>query len=167
MSQPLTAKPAGRAAAWGAGAVGATALGALALGAIAVGSLAIGRLAIGRMRLKRLDVGELTVGRLTVLELKASEDIHLPLQALDYWMRVRWHAERGEFSRKGYFPGIALRSEWPRLVLVAPALSFHPKTETILRYLDPGIDVERIGLAVEWRQGPRVMFRLSGARRPA
>ncbi|MGH9583269.1 MAG: hypothetical protein ACRD4O_10065, partial [Bryobacteraceae bacterium] len=32
-------------------------------------------------------------GRLAVLELKTSEDVHLPIQALDYWMRVRWHAE--------------------------------------------------------------------------
>ena len=28
-------------------------------------------------------------GRLVVLELKAGEDLHLPLQALDYWIRVR------------------------------------------------------------------------------
>ncbi len=105
-------------------------------------------------------------GRLAVLELKASEDIHLPLQALDYWMRVRWHAERGEFSKKGYFPGLELRRDSPRLLLIAPSLGFHPKTETILRYFAPEIDVERIGLGVEWRQGLRVMFRAHGARRP-
>lgn len=105
-------------------------------------------------------------GRLKVLELKASEDIHLPLQALDYWMRVRWHAERGEFSRQGYFPGIPLSRGWPRLVLVAPSLDFHPKTETVLKYFAPEIEVERIGLAVEWRQRPRVMFRARGAERP-
>ncbi len=28
-------------------------------------------------------------GRIVVLELKAEEDLHLPLQALDYWIRVR------------------------------------------------------------------------------
>lgn len=28
-------------------------------------------------------------GRLTGIELKADEDLHLPLQALDYWIRVR------------------------------------------------------------------------------
>ncbi len=28
-------------------------------------------------------------GRLAVIELKANEDLHLPLQALDYWIRVR------------------------------------------------------------------------------
>lgn len=99
-------------------------------------------------------------GRLAVLELKASEDIHLPLQALDYWMRVRWHVEKGDFTRQGYFPGIPLGREWPRLLLVAPALCFHPKTETILRYFAPEIAVERIGLGVEWRQRPRVMFRI-------
>ena len=105
-------------------------------------------------------------GCLAVLELKASEDIHLPLQALDYWMRVRWHAERGEFSRHGYFPGIPLSREWPRLLLVAPSLEFHPKTETVLKYFAPEIEVERVGLAVEWRQRPQVMFRVRGAERP-
>jgi hypothetical protein len=38
-------------------------------------------------------------GRLAVIELKASADVHLPLQALDYWMRVQWHLERDESSR--------------------------------------------------------------------
>jgi hypothetical protein len=106
-------------------------------------------------------------GRLAVIELKASEDIHLPLQALDYWIRVVWHLERGEFGAAGYFPGVTLRRERPRLLLVAPALHFHPKTEVLLRYFAPGVDVERIGLGVEWRQGPDVMFRMRGAERPA
>lgn len=105
-------------------------------------------------------------GRLVVIELKASEDIHLPLQALDYWMRVVWHLERGEFAARGYFPGIELRSDPPRLVLVAPALDFHPQTETILRYFSPSIEVERIGLAVEWNRAIKVMFRLRQAERP-
>ena len=48
-------------------------------------------------------------GSLAVVEVKASEDLHLPLQALDYWIRVRWHALRGDFSRSGYFPGKALQ----------------------------------------------------------
>ncbi len=47
-------------------------------------------------------------GGLAVIEIKASQDIHLPLQALDYWMRVRWHLARGEFAAAGYFPGVAL-----------------------------------------------------------
>ena len=44
-------------------------------------------------------------GRLAVVELKADEDIHLPLQGLDYWSRVTWHHSRGEFKKFGYFPG--------------------------------------------------------------
>ena len=105
-------------------------------------------------------------GRLAVIELKASEDIHLPLQALDYWMRVAWHLERGEFAARGYFPGIELRTEPPRLLLVAPALGFHPQTETILRYFSPAVEVERIGLAVEWRRSIQVMFKLRQAEHP-
>ena len=69
-------------------------------------------------------------GGLVVIEVKASEDIHLPLQALDYWMRVKWHLERGEFEGRGYFPGIPLRPGPPRMVLVAPALNFHPSNRS-------------------------------------
>jgi len=105
-------------------------------------------------------------GRLAVIELKASEDLHLPVQALDYWMRVAWHQQRGEFASCGYFPGTVLSPEPPRLLLVAPALQFHPTTETILRYFSPRIPVERIGLALEWRRRLKVVFRASGAERP-
>jgi hypothetical protein len=105
-------------------------------------------------------------GRLAVIELKASTDLHLPLQALDYWVRVKWHLDRGEFSAEGYFPGIELRADPPRLILVSPSLEFHTTTETLLEYFSPLVRVERIGLAVEWRKGIRVMFRLTGAERP-
>jgi hypothetical protein len=105
-------------------------------------------------------------GRLTVVELKASADLHLPLQALDYWIRVKWHLDRGEFPAHGYFPGLLLRPEPPRLLLVSPSLEFHPSTETILSYFSPAIEVERIGLAADWRNTLQVMFRLRGADRP-
>jgi hypothetical protein len=98
-------------------------------------------------------------GRLVIIEVKASEDIHLPLQALDYWMRVKWHLERGEFAGRGYFPGVELRADPPRLLLVAPALDFHPSNETVLRFFSPDIEVERVGVGIEWRQEVRVMFR--------
>jgi hypothetical protein len=102
-------------------------------------------------------------GRLAVIEVKASEDIHLPLQALDYWMRVKWHLERGEFENRGYFPGIPLRSDPPRLLLVAPALDFHPANETVLRYFSSEIQVERIGVGIQWRRELQVMFRAPSA----
>ena len=107
-----------------------------------------------------------TRGRLTVLELKASADLHLPLQALDYWIRVQWHVEHGDFSGRGYFPGVTLTGGAPRLLLVSPALEFHPTTETILRFFAPGIPVERIGVAADLRGALRVMFRQTGAASP-
>ena len=105
-------------------------------------------------------------GRLAVVELKASADIHLPLQALDYWMRVKRHLDTADFTRCGYFPGTALRGEAPRLLLVAPSLDFHPSSETILAFLSPEIEVMRIGVAANWREELHVMFRLCGASRP-
>ena len=98
-------------------------------------------------------------GRLAVIELKASEDVHLPLQALDYWMRVQWHVERREFQANGYFPGRELLREPPRLLLVSPALDIHSSNERVLRYLSPQIPVERIGLGLEWRKELKVMYR--------
>jgi hypothetical protein len=105
-------------------------------------------------------------GRLAVVELKASADIHLPLQALDYWVRVEWHRRRREFTSNGYFPRIELSDERPRLLLVSPSLEFHPTTETVLEYFAPYVEVERIGLAVEWRRGLETVFRLRGSERP-
>jgi hypothetical protein len=52
------------------------------------------------------------------------------------------------------------------LLLVSPSLEFHPSTETILSYFAAGIEVERVGLAADWRKGLQVMFRLRGAERP-
>lgn len=98
-------------------------------------------------------------GRLAVIEVKASQDIHLPLQALDYWMHVHWHLRRGEFEAAGYFPGMPLSGVAPRLYLVAPALEFHPANEAVLRFLAPGIPVERVGVGIQWRQDLRLMFR--------
>jgi hypothetical protein len=98
-------------------------------------------------------------GRLAILELKADEDIHLPLQALDYWARVSWHHARGEFQRFGYFPGRALSSDNPLLLLTAPALHVHPATDTLLRYLSSEIDWTLVGIDERWRSGIRTIFR--------
>jgi hypothetical protein len=102
-------------------------------------------------------------GRLAVIEIKADQDIHLPLQALDYWMRVKWHLDRQEFSGRGYFPGIALTNATPRLLLVAPSIEYHPTNETILKYFSDDVPVERLGVGLEWRQEVRVMFRVLSA----
>ena len=98
-------------------------------------------------------------GRLAVIELKADEDIHLPLQGVDYWSRVAWHQSRGEFSKFGYFPGREISQQKPLLLLVAPALHVHPTTDTILRYLSPEIDWEVLGIDERWREEIRVVFR--------
>ena len=98
-------------------------------------------------------------GRLAILELKASEDIQLVMQAVDYWLRVRYHHEQDDFRRYGYFSDIALNPRPPLLFLVAPGFQFHPSADIVLRYLSPEIEVARIALAENWRQGVRVVFR--------
>lgn len=96
--------------------------------------------------------------RLVVIELKADEDIHLPLQGIDYWARVSWHHERGEFRKAGYFAGCELSPAPPLVLLVAPALHVHPATDTLLRYLAPEIDCELLGIDERWREELRVIF---------
>ena len=107
-----------------------------------------------------LDVLTCTIeGRLAVLELKANEDIHLPLQGLDYWARVRWHQQHGEFVRNGYFAGRELSSAPPLLYLVTPVLHVHPTTDTLLRYLSPRIEWTLVQVDEHWRDAVRVVNR--------
>lgn len=101
--------------------------------------------------------------RLAILELKASENVDLPLQAADYWARIRRHQAHGDLTRYGYFPGIELQSSLPLVYLVAPTLRFHPSTATILGYLHPEMEVIQVGLAESWRRGLRVTTRKSTA----
>jgi hypothetical protein len=103
--------------------------------------------------------------RLAVLELKADEDIHLPLQGLDYWARVLWHHGRGEFQQHGYFSGQQLSPQPPLLLLIAPSLRVHPATDTVLRYFAPAVEWALIGIDERWREGVQVVFRKSAARR--
>lgn len=98
-------------------------------------------------------------GRLVVIELKATEDIHLVFQAVDYWLRVRWHQQQGDFHRYGYFTGLELQQKPPLLYLVAPGFCFHSTTDTLLEFLSPEVDVRRVGLNENWRRGLRVVFR--------
>src|ERR1700680_3939948 len=98
-------------------------------------------------------------GRLVVLELKASEDIQLVMQAVDYWLRVRFHHDQDDFRRFGYFPEVPLNANPPLLYLVSPGFRFHPSIDIVLRYLSPEIEIARIALAENWRRGLRVVFR--------
>ena len=105
-------------------------------------------------------------GRLVVIELKATADLELPFQALDYWLRVKKHLQAGDFDRLGYFAGRVVRPDSPRILLVAPSLEFHSTSETLIHALSPEVEVTRIGLAADWRAELRVMFRLRGNERP-
>jgi hypothetical protein len=106
-------------------------------------------------------------GRLAVIELKAEEDLHLALQGLDYWVRVRWHHMQnpdtatglGEFQRLGYFGGMYLSPQAPRLYLAAPALRIHPATEMVLKYLSPQVDWTLVALDERWRTRVKVVWR--------
>jgi hypothetical protein len=100
-----------------------------------------------------------TSGRLAIIELKASEHIHLPLQAADYWLRIRHHLEAGDFARHGYFPQLELQKSPPLVYLVAPALRFHSTTGLLMRHLSQSIEVVRVGIVESWRRSLRVAMR--------
>jgi hypothetical protein len=115
-------------------------------------------------------------GRLAIIELKAEEDLHLPLQALDYWIRVRSlnldrRAAAGNagarplsaFERQGYFPGAEVSPLPPRLLLAAPALRIHPANEPVLRYFSPEVEWELVALTEHWRRELKVVFRKRGS----
>jgi len=108
-------------------------------------------------------------GRLVVIELKANEDLHLPLQALDYWIRVRALNDDRQsvaggrpltaFERQGYFDGAEVSPLAPRLMLAVPALRIHPANEPVLRYFSPQVEWELIAVSEHWRRDLKVVFR--------
>jgi hypothetical protein len=98
-------------------------------------------------------------GRLAVVELKVHEEINLPLQGLDYWLRVHWLQQRNQFQEFGYFQGRELSEAAPLLYLVSPAFRFHSTNEKLLGYFDPKIEVILIGINDAWRKEIKVLFR--------
>lgn len=95
-------------------------------------------------------------GRMVVIEIKAAEDLQLPIQGLDYWLRVEQARARGEFARRQLFDGVQLADRSPLLYLVAPRLRFHRNFTIIARCLNPEIAAYRVGLNANWREGIRV-----------
>jgi hypothetical protein len=98
-------------------------------------------------------------GRLAVVELKVQEEINLPLQGLDYWLRVNWLQERNQFREFGYFQDCELSAAAPLLYLVSPAFRFHSTTEKLLSYFDRKIEIILIGINDSWRKEIKVLFR--------
>jgi hypothetical protein len=98
---------------------------------------------------------------LLVLELKADEDLHLPLQGLDCWLRVRKLQAEGKsiFAKHGYFRGVELSDEPPLLHFVAPSLRIHPSNQEVLRYFSHEVEWSLIALDEHWRERRRVVFR--------
>jgi hypothetical protein len=94
---------------------------------------------------------------LAILELKAAEPIHLPLQAANYWLRIRRHLQQGDFPRYGYFTGIELQPAAPIVYFVAHFVAF--SSHALLCHLWSEIEVARVGLADSWGRGLRVVVR--------
>ena len=107
-------------------------------------------------------------GRLAILELKADEDLHFPLQGLDYWIRVHWLQQqrnssgKGELEQNGYFPGVLLQPHAPLLYYIVPALRVHPSMDTVLQHLSPAIPWTLVALNEGWRTERKVIFRKHG-----
>jgi hypothetical protein len=83
----------------------------------------------------------------------------LPLQAADYWTRIRGHQAQGDLVRFGYFSGMQLQASPPIVYLVAPTLHFHTTTAAIISYLSAELKIVRVGLAESWRRGLQVTMR--------
>jgi hypothetical protein len=98
-------------------------------------------------------------GRLAVLELKVSEDIELPVQGLDYWLRVRWHQLHQEFFRKGYFHGVQISADSPVLYFISPQFRYHDTFPRIVKYLGSSVPLVQVGINEDWRAGIRVVMK--------
>jgi len=98
-------------------------------------------------------------GRLVVIEIKAAEDPQLPLQGMDYWLRVEQARLRIEFKKRGLFEGVVIAEQPPLLYLVAPRLRFHRTFSAVARCIAPQIEAYQIGINTNWREGVKVHSR--------
>lgn len=92
------------------------------------------------------------------MELKADQDVHLPLPGLDYWSRVKSHIARASF----FVSGISAAQNSPLKIAAFSrglALHVHPAIDTLLRYFAPEIELEFLGIDERWREGAKVVFR--------
>ena len=97
--------------------------------------------------------------RLAIVELKLDEELNLPLQGLDYWLRVKWLQDRDQFRALGYFAGLDPSATPPVVYLVCPAFRFHSTTDRLLSCFHPSIRVVKVGINQRWREGVKVLFR--------
>ncbi len=93
-----------------------------------------------------------------MIELKADEDVYLPMQGLDYWARVRHHLPAASCRSTDTSRAASLSTHDPILILAAPALHVHTSAATMLRYVSPELDWRLVGLDEHWRDGIRVVF---------
>jgi hypothetical protein len=98
-------------------------------------------------------------GQVAVLELKVHENIELPFQGLDYWLRVRWHLERNEFRRNGYFLERELAAKPPRLYFICPQFDYHNTFPLLANHISTAVPMRQIGLNEDWRSGIQVVMR--------
>jgi len=96
-------------------------------------------------------------GRLVVIEVKANEDITLPLQGLDYWLCVEEARRTGAFHKRGFFSGAQIANTTAELWLVTPELRFHRHFETIAGAISRNVPVTKIAVGGDWRR--RVIVR--------
>jgi len=105
-------------------------------------------------------------GRLAVLEVKATANLQLPIQALDYWLTIDATIRTSPELIESYFPNQQVSQSPPRLILIAPALEFHPTTELITSYFGIQVPLERIGLNTDWRTAAKKRYHQRDRSRP-
>jgi len=96
-------------------------------------------------------------GMIDILTVTKQGDIELPVQGLDYWLRVKWHHEREEFQKNGYFPGLDLGPQWPILYFVCPQFRYHDSYPKIARHILPAVPVCQVGINENWKDGVKVL----------
>jgi hypothetical protein len=98
-------------------------------------------------------------GRLVVIEIKASADPDLPLQALDYWLAVERHRKAGDFERAGYFRGFRINDQPALLVMIAPMLAFHRTFDDLMAVFPKTVAFAQIGINQSWKREIKVLRR--------
>ena len=105
-------------------------------------------------------------GRLVIIELKASPDREMPLQAADYWLKIEHQRRRGELARARLFDDIEIADRPALVYAVAPALAFHRDFHYFAKMLAPEIELWQFALHNDWRNELKVVARVDHSSPP-
>ncbi|MBL8148301.1 MAG: hypothetical protein JNN15_00055 [Blastocatellia bacterium] len=96
-------------------------------------------------------------GQIVLIELKVTESVELPFQALDYWTRFEWYRTRGDLQN--WFSDSFIKDSPAVVYLVAPIFCFHKSFKLFTSFIGSTVELYKIAINQSWHSGLKVLLK--------